>query len=306
MGTQLSASGIIPALITSFDENGNFDEARTREVTRSLLQEDIGALYITGSTGEAFLMSTQERKQATLAVMEEVAGRLPVIVHVGAISTDASIQLAQYARDLGAAALSSVPPFYWKFSEEAVYTYYRDLCAATQLPFVVYNVPMAGLMTTQFIQRLAGLETVCGVKYTATTQHDILLLKEALGAAFLVYSGCDEMGVSGLLYGADGLIGSFYNLMPELYVKLEQAFRRGEVLRAAEYQRQADLVIQKALTYDYYALIKMAMGWKGVDAGFCRKPFARYTSGQEQEMRRDFLELRERHNLRDIAFLNAL
>lgn len=102
--------GVIPAVLSVFDRDENLDEASTRQFIRHLLSYDIGGLYLTGSTGETFLMDCAERMRQLEIVMEEVGDRVPVVVHVGAMSTRASIALAKHAEQLGAAGISSVPP----------------------------------------------------------------------------------------------------------------------------------------------------------------------------------------------------
>lgn len=305
MNTIKSLGGVIPALVTPFDRRGALDEKRLRAVVQDLLRENISALYLTGSTGECFLMTDKERNRVIEIVAEEVQGRIPLIAHVGDIGTRKSMELARQAEHLGVDAISSVPPFYWKFSEEELYGYYRDLAASTSLPFVIYNIPLAGLMQIPLLLRLAKLPNVQGIKYTATTHYEINLLKTELGNDFRVFSGSDEMGLSGLMFGADGLIGSFYNLMPELYVAMWDAVAAGQIDRAMELQRHADLIIALAVQYCYVSVIKMAMGWKGADGGYCRAPFIN-SRASEAELKDKFRSLRDEHQITGVRFLDCL
>ena len=132
--------GVIPALLTVFDEHEEVDEQGMRDLVRFLLKQKVNGLYLTGSTGEGFLMKDSERKRVVEIVIDEVKQEVPIIVHVGAISTKRSIELAQHAYESGADAISSVPPFYWKFSEQQIFDYYADLSRSTPLPMIVYNV----------------------------------------------------------------------------------------------------------------------------------------------------------------------
>ena len=305
MTTIKKFSGIIPALITPFKQNGDLDEERLRGVVQDLLHENIGGLYLTGSTGECFLMTDEERNRTIEIVAEEVRGRVPLIAHVGDVGTRKSIELAKQAERLGVDAISSVPPFYWHFTEDELYGYYRDLAGSTSLPFIIYNIQLAGLLQFQLLQKLAKLPNVCGVKYTATTHYEINLLKNKLGQDFQVFSGCDEMGLSGLMFGADGLIGSFYNLMPELYVAICNAVAAKQIDLAAKLQRDADLVIALALQYCYVSVIKIAMGWKGVDGGYCRAPFIN-SHAHEDELKEKFRILRDENQITGVKFLEQL
>ena len=110
-----SISGVIPALLTCFDEHQSFSERRQRSLVRFLLSKGVDALYLTGSTGETFLMDGEERSLVVEVVADEVAGRIPLIVHIGDIGTRKSIELAKATERCDVAAISSVPPFYWRF-----------------------------------------------------------------------------------------------------------------------------------------------------------------------------------------------
>ena len=268
--------GVIPAMITLFDENENVDVQRTRDLVEFLLSKNIGGLYLTGSTGEGFLMDHEERKLVVETVIDQVAGRCPVIVHVGDIGTRKTIQLAEHAWKAGADAISSVPPFYWKFSEDDIFGYYRDVAAATPLPMIIYNVPMAGMMGAGLIERIAQLPNVKGMKFTGRDHDTMSWLKERLGEDFMVYSGCDEMAFSGLCVGADGIIGSFYNVMPELFTGIYNAVQNGDLRTGRRLQQIGTDIILECVKYDYIALMRNMLGWRGVDAGFSRRPFRNY------------------------------
>ncbi|MBL8596837.1 MAG: dihydrodipicolinate synthase family protein, partial [Devosia sp.] len=165
-----SFSGVYPAMVTPFDENEELDEKRLRALINFLIERKLEGLYITGSTGESFLMSPDERKRVVEITVDEVKGRIPIIAHIGAIGTRVSIDLARHAEKAGVDAISSVPPFYWGFSGDQIHGYYADITASTSLPMLAYNVPMAAL-GFDIIKRIAGIDGMVGVKYTATTHH---------------------------------------------------------------------------------------------------------------------------------------
>jgi len=297
--------GVIAAQVTPFDEDGKVDLGRTRTITRFLMERGLQGLYLTGSTGEGFMMSPDERKAVVETVVEEVNGALPIIVHVGAISTFHSVDLAKHAASVGADAISSVPPIYWSFSPDQVYGYYADITVSTDLPMIAYNVPLAA-MGFDLIARLATIEGVEGVKYTATTHADILRIKEEIGADFRVYSGADEMAMSGLAFGADGIIGSFYNVMPEVFLKLYAAMKSGDLAEAKALQETANAVIFHALKNNPMSAMKRMMAWQGADAGLCRKPFDNFDAAGEAALKESFRKLRDVRGLSGVNFLDTL
>ena len=301
------AKGVIPALITPFDENEHFDETRMRSCVDFLIERGVGGLYTTGSTGETFLMSPDERAFVVEVVVDQVAGRIPVIAHVGAIGTHLSVDLAQKAQAAGVDAISSVPPFYWPFTADQVVNYYTDVTKSTDLPMVVYNIPLAGMLGFDQIARLAAIPGVGGIKYTAPTVFDFLRIKEEIGVDFRIFSGSDELAMAGLGFGADAIIGSFYNLIPEVFIALSDAVAKNDMALAKELQATANAIIFFSLNYSATAVIKRGMAWQGADAGYCRRPFDNFfTKGEEESLKTAWRKLKQDRNINGVAFLDVL
>lgn len=299
--------GVIPALVTAFDLDGTLNEDLTRGLTASLLSRGVDGFYLTGSTGEGFMMSPEERMRVVQVVCDEVAGRVPVMVHVGAISTYQTVALAQQAEAAGADAISSVPPIYWPFTPDQIVNYYADVTASTSLPMVAYNITLAGALGFDMLARLASIDGVEGVKYTAPTHFEIGRMKREIGPQFRVFSGADEMAMSGLAFGADGLIGSFYNIIPELYADLTKAMAEGRLDDAKALQDKANDIIFFTLQQYPMSAVKRVMAWQGADAGYCRKPFDNYETPAEEEALKDaFRVFRESHDLNGIVFLDGI
>ena len=299
--------GVVPALLTVFDKDENIDEGGMRQLVSHLIHRGVNGLYLTGSTGEGFTMSSEERMRVVEIVMDEVAGRVPVVVHVGAIGTKLSIELAQHAERFGATGISSVPPFYWRFNEDQIVKYYEDIVNSTSLPMIVYNVPLVGLLGMNAIKRLAKIDNVKGIKYTALSLYEITQIKDEVGEDFLVYSGADEMAMAGLLAGADGIIGSFYNVMPELFLNIYQAVQDKQLEEATRLQKQAVEIIMYALSYpSFYALMKVMLKWMGVNAGYCRRPFENVTPENEAIYKEGFKALKEKYDITGVEFLEYL
>ncbi|MBQ6819761.1 MAG: N-acetylneuraminate lyase [Clostridium sp.] len=299
--------GVIPAVLTAFDKNEEIDEKGMRELVSYLISKGVDGLYLTGSTGEGFTMSSEERKRVVEIVMDENKGRVPVVVHVGAIGTKLSIELAKHAEEVGADGISSVPPFYWKFNENQIVNYYTEIANACSLPMIVYNVPLVGLLGMNAIKRLAAIENVKGIKYTALAHYEITQIKDEVGEDFLVYSGADEMAVSGLLSGADGIIGSFYNIMPELFINIKKAVDNKDIDEATKLQRQAIEIIMYCLQLpSFYAGMKTILNWRGINAGICRSPFENLDEAKAEEFRAGLKNIKETYNITGVEFLDEI
>lgn len=277
--------GVIPATITCFDDNENFDERKQRGFISHLLAKGVKGLYLTGSTGDSFLMTIEERKRVVEACINAVAGKIPVIVHVGAIGTKLTEELAIHAYDSGADAVSSVPPFYWAFNDESIFEYYKQVTEVAPIPMIMYNFQNAGLVSYEAICKITLIDGVKGIKYTASDHYKLPLLRSAVKKDLAVFSGMDEMALSGLISGACGIIGSFYNLMPEIYLALYDAVIQGDLDKAKEKQKLANVIISEVTKYDYIPMIKALLNLNGIDVGRSKRPFTVYTNEEAQSLK---------------------
>lgn len=300
--------GVIPAIITPFNsDDESFSAEKMERLVDSLIEQGVSGLYLTGSTGEGFLMTAEERKAVVEVVIKRVNKRIPVIVHVGALSTMKSIELARHAESMGADAISSVPPFYWRFSPEQIFRYYEELSNSVEIPMIVYKVALVNAtMDLKMIERLATIKNVKGIKYTDTNHYEMQRIREKLGESFMIYSGADEMALSGLTMGANGIIGSFYSLMPEIFIKIESQFRNGQYDAALRDQVLANDVIQVFLKYDYYSAMKLALRWMNTDVGICRKPFLPLTQQEEETLKSELQDLKTKKDYSGIRLMSFL
>lgn len=292
--------GVIPAMLTFFDKEENVDTECTRNMVEFMLDKGADGFYLTGSTGECFTMTMEERNQVVDTVIDQVKGRVPVIVHVGDIGTRKSIELAKYAYGAGADAISSVPPFYWKFSGDDIYNYYKDISESVPLPMVIYNIQLAGLMDMELLLKLADLKNVRGLKYTARSHDEMGYLKEKLGKKFMIYSGCDEMAFSGLCAGADGIIGSFYNLFPDLFKAIAAKVEESDIKGGVRLQKIGNEVIFAALRYDFPSVLHGMMRWRGLEPGYSRRPFYNYQDDELEGLKEDIRRIKDKYQAAEL------
>lgn len=267
-------TGIFPALLTPFDVKGRIHEESLGKLVQVLLNKGVDGFYVCGSTGEAFLLSLEERKRVLSIVMEEVKGRAAVICHVGAIATHFSLELAQHAAKLGVDAISSIPPFYYKLSQAEILGYYNDL-ADVGVPLIPYNFPtLSGVtLTKEMVRELRKHENVIGIKFTSSDMYQLERMKNT-DPGLLVYNGFDEMFLSGLAMGADGAIGSTFNFMPEKFLSIQNLFAQGDLEDARAEQASANAVIDALLmTGKLLNAQKYLINLQGIPFGECRKPF---------------------------------
>ncbi|MBQ8407298.1 MAG: N-acetylneuraminate lyase [Clostridia bacterium] len=264
--------GIMPALMTAFDGD-KIDSARVGELVKKLGSDGVHGFYVGGSSGEMVLCSTEERKALLETVMEN-KGDLAVIAHVGCLSTKDTVELSKHAKACGADAVSSVTPLYYKYSFAEVKNYYRRIAEASELPVIIYNIP--GLTGTAYgydqLCELLEIEGVQGMKFTSS---DFYLLNRLVNTypEKVFYNGSDEMLLSGLAAGAHGGIGTTYNFMPDLMVKIYSLAQEGKFDEAREVQSVANKAISAVLRNGVLPSCKHLVSLYGVPYGECREPF---------------------------------
>ncbi len=299
--------GVIPAMVTPFDENEEPDIPAVKAFAEYLVNKGVGGLYLTGSTGEGFLQNSAQRMKVVEAVVEQVNHRIGVIVHVGSISTKESIQLAKHAQRAGADAISAVPPFYYKFGFEQIVRHYTEIARSTDLPLVIYSIANTGVnMSIADVERLAAEENIKGIKLTSADTFPIQRIKRHLGDSFTVYSGCDEVFLAGAVMGADGFIGSTYNLLPELYIRLLSEVKAGALDKAMETAALANDALEILLAHNYMPALKNMLNRMGCQVGGNRRPFYPNSDETINECVNALRQLAKEKDLSGIALFDAL
>lgn len=274
--------GVFTALLTPFSADGCVDYKALKKLVRFNLDKGVSGFYVGGSTSEAFLLTSDERKNILETVAEENNGQGAIIAHIGCIGENHALELACHAKGVGVDAVSSVPPFYYGFSYDEIRNYYFDI-ADVGVPVIIYNFVAAGgakLSTDNFRDFLSDKRFI-GVKHTSSDFFMLERLK-AFREDAVVFNGFDEMFISGLAAGADGGIGSTYNFMAEKFINIEKLFRENRISEAFSEQRRANNIIEVLCKFGVMPSEKFLCKYLGVDLGICRKPFRTLTPEQEE------------------------
>lgn len=278
-----SIKGIFPALVTPFNSKGCINETVLRQIVRMNLDKGVAGFYVCGSTAEAFLLSLEERKQVLEIVAEEAKGKCCLIAHIGCISTDHAIELGLHAKKVGVDAISSVSPFYYKFTFSELKNYYFDVANEVKLPMIVYNFPaFSGMnMTLENIIELKANPYIIGIKHTSMDLYQLERMKSEI-KDLVVLNGYDEVFLAGLSMGADGAVGSTYNFMAEKFIEIERLYRQGRNKEAAQLQGEANGIIAVLAKVGVFQGIKYLLGKMGFDCGKCRKPFRELDESEKE------------------------
>jgi N-acetylneuraminate lyase len=282
-------TGVWPALITPLDSTEQVNVPVTRRLVDHLIQAGIGGLYVCGGTGEGILLPKDVRKRMAETVIEQTDGRVPILVHVGAVATADAIGLARHAEQAGADGIAAVPPFYYSVGFGGIKEHYELIAGASSLPFYLYYIPSTTGVTLKAEEMwdLCQIENVRGFKYSAFDMYLLEQILEMSDRTLNVFSGPDQLFAPMLTVGVDGAIGTTYNLLPRHFVRIYEAFRRADIEQARQLQSQANRVIDTFLVHGGLPAVKEIMRMLGFDCGQCRRPFRPLDANEVSALRTD-------------------
>ncbi len=272
MGKRIT--GVIPPLLTGFDEKGNYDAVAQKEITEFLVDK-VQGFYICGTYGSGPLMTAEERKQVTEDVIKQVNGRIPVISHVGGCSTRSVVDLAIHAEKSGADAVAAVPPIYYGFAEDAVLRHFEALRTAVSIPVFVYNNPKTtGVSVTgPMLAKLADI----GVDGIKDSSFNIIVFWSQLWAVakpgFIPVIGTEALILPAVSMGAQAAVCGLANAIPEPVVELFQAVEAKDLAKAAQLQEKVSKMRDTMHLGPTLPMIQAVLKARGVNAGFPRLPF---------------------------------
>ncbi|NLD87279.1 MAG: dihydrodipicolinate synthase family protein [Clostridiales bacterium] len=283
--SNIKLKGIIPALISPINQDGSIRYDSLRKLLCWELSHGVSGFYVCGSTGEGIIMTAESRKDMLETVMDEVGGKCTVTAHIGAANFNETIELAKHAESVGATAISSVPPIYFKYTEDEIYSYYKAISDACSLPLLMYGIALSGNnLTVYMVKKLMEIENVIGLKWTYPDYFSLQQIKTINNGDINVVNGPDETLCCGLMMGADAGIGSTYNLMPGLYVKLYNAMRASDIELARKLQYAINAVTAVLVKNSTLAAIKLQLTAMGFDVGECLNPRAPIAPEKQDEL----------------------
>lgn len=277
--------GIIPAFYACYDNEGEISPEGVEALTKYFVDKGVKGVYVNGSSGECIYQSVEDRKLVLEHVMKAAKGKLTIIAHVACNNTKDSEELARHAEGLGVDAIAAIPPIYFRLPDHAIAQYWNDISAAApNTDFVIYNIPqLAGVaLTTNLFAEMRKNPRVVGVKNSSMPVQDIQMFCADAGENYVIFNGPDEQFISGRIIGAEGAIGGTYGVMPELFLKMDECIRSGDLKKAKDIQYAVDAVIYKMCSAhgNMYGVIKAILKKnENLELGGVRKPLPALTEG---------------------------
>ncbi len=273
--------GSIVALVTPMNEDGSVDYPALRRLIDWHIAEGTDCIGVVGTTGESPTVSMQENCEIIRAAVLHAAGRVPIMAGTGANATAEAIELARFAKAVGASCHLSVVPYYNKPSQEGIYQHFRAIAQAVDLPLILYNVPGRTVadMQPETVLRLSQLPGIVGIKEASGDIERACQLIKQSPKGFSVYSGDDGTAVALMLLGGQGHVSVTANVAPRLMHELCMAALEGDARRAAALQFKLLAVHRQLFCEPSPAPTKWALSQLGLCQNQLRLPIVPLTEG---------------------------
>ena len=271
---KFNLEGIFPALVTPFKSEKEINEEALRHLVNFVIKGGVTGVVPCGTTGEFVYMSKEERKKTIETVIDEVKGRVPVIAGTGASSTLEAIELTKHAEKAGADAVLIVSPYYLRSADKGDFQHFYEIAQVTSIPIVLYNIPQCtgSFLSREVVEDLAQIGNIVGLKDSSGHLPYMLELLQTVGDKINIVCGHDEVVLPALAAGAKGAILASANVIPDVWVKIYEAVKKGDMQAAREMQMNVQKLARIFVRHGGAVAVKAALKMKGLNMGKTRRP----------------------------------
>jgi 4-hydroxy-tetrahydrodipicolinate synthase len=266
--------GIFTALVTPMHQDETLNEQELRTQVDRQIQEGAAGLFCLGTNGEFYALSLEERIRLVSVLSEQNAGRLPLIVNVGCVTTQETIKLAKESAKRGVDALSIIVPYYAALTQDQLYDHFVAVAQAVDVPTMIYNIPQrtGNAITIKTVARLKKIDTIIGIKDSSGKVDHLDQLLTLVDDDFCLLIGTDSLILSLLQKGASGAVAGCANPFPAILNGIYNAWKRGDTELA---QRLQASIVPFRETFAYgnpNSVVKRAVELMGYPVGPARAP----------------------------------
>lgn len=288
-------SGVILPIITTYDQNGNFDHERMKNLVKFVENGGVKSLFVCGTTGSGLLMSLKEREDVLETVINSANPSTAVIAHVGSSNPDDAIELAKHAESVGAVGVASVIPFYYSYTynDDNVKKFFVRLINSVKIPVFLYNNPKASgyivkvsLLKDLFKEGLAGIkDSSFDISFFYALKYNFDFKK------FKYFPGSEVFILPTVPFGASGVVAGLANVFPNLVVKTFNEAKKGNYAKAFELQDRVNKLREIQHFAQNIPAIHAFLNIIGIDAGYPRSPFIPVTEETRNKMQEAFKKI---------------
>lgn len=280
--------GVIAYPITPFTKDDKVDIPLFKRLVERLVKSGSHGIAPLGSTGVLPYLTQEEKRAVASACIEQVAGRMPVVIGVSNLTTADTVSEAQFAEKAGADAVMIIPMSYWKLTDEEIYTHFKTIDASISIPIMVYNNPATGGvdMSPALLMRLLTLTNVSMIKESTGDIQRMYTLRKQLGEDVRLFNGANHLALGALTAGASGWCTAAPNLIPHLTTDLFAALEKNNLQRAQKvFYHQVEL-LQFMVAKGLPRVVKAGLELMNEEAGYLRAPLLPLNTDEKDELKR--------------------
>ncbi|HFI0500850.1 TPA: 4-hydroxy-tetrahydrodipicolinate synthase [Streptococcus suis] len=269
--------GIISPILTPMNEDESVNHEELRRQIDRLISNGVHGLFIFGTNGEGYILSEEEKIAVMQTTVDQTAGRVPVYASTGLIGTADTIRLSRKAKEIGVDVISIITPSFAAASQEEIYTHFKTVAEAVDLPIVLYNIPArtGNAISPGTVGKLSQISNIVGVKDSSGNFDTILQYIEQTRDRkdFAVLSGNDSLILWTLLAGGRGGVAGCSNVYPHTMSQIFEKFIQGDIQGAREFQDSIRSFRNCFQFGNPNTIVKYAVAELGYPVGKCRAPF---------------------------------
>jgi len=266
--------GIVPALVTPFTPEEELNLAAFRTLIRHVLSAGVHGVFVSGTTGEFYALSIDEKRALFEAAMDEAGDVVPVYAGTGGVTTREAVRLTRMAESIGIDAVSILTPMFIHPSDDELYEHYKTLAESVSIPVILYaNPSRTGVdLSPRLVSRLARIENIVGIKDSSGDLTQTMAYVSSSDPGFSVLAGKDSLIYATLCCGGSGAVAATANIVPSLVVRIYETFVAGEHKAARQAQMQLAPLREAFRLGTFPQVLKEAVGMIGIDVGPARAP----------------------------------
>jgi 4-hydroxy-tetrahydrodipicolinate synthase len=266
--------GVFPAMLTPFTADERIDFKWLEKNINAQADAGCEGLIFAGSLGEASTLETEEKLQLLVYAVEQVKGKMPIVLTIAEQATRAAVKLAQEAEKNGASGLMVLPPMRYRADDRETVEYFKTIARNTSIPIMVYNNPVDYKIevTLDMFEQLAKVPNIRYVKESTRDVTNITRMRNAFGERFKLFCGVDTLVMEELMLGADGIVGGLVDAFPAETVAIYKLVKAGRYDEALEIYRWFMPVLELDIHPKLVQYIKLAASHTGLCSEHTRAP----------------------------------